>query len=110
MLDQVPAILRRYFELDAHGDAELFVALFTDEATVVDESETWHGTEEIRAWRTGPAVKYTYTTEVHGAEALGGDRYRVTGRLTGDFPGGTANLHWDFTVAGELISRLVIAP
>jgi hypothetical protein len=55
-------------------------------------------------------VKYTYTTDVFRTEALGVDRYLVTGRLTGDFPGGTAGLRWEFTVAGECISRLVIAP
>jgi hypothetical protein len=34
----------------------------------------------------------------------------VTGRLTGNFPGGTAELKWDFTVAGGRIGRLIIAP
>jgi hypothetical protein len=110
MLDHLPAVVRRYFELDPHRDVELFVALFTEDATVVDERETRHGTAAIREWRTGAAVKYTYTTEVHSAEPLGPDRYLVTGRLIGDFPGGTADLRWDFIVAGEVISRLVIAP
>ena len=68
------------------------------------------GLGEIRAWRTGPAVKYTYTTEVFGSEATSAGRYLVTGRPTGDFPGGTADLRWDFAVTGDLISRLVIAP
>jgi hypothetical protein len=77
---------------------------------IVDEGETRNGTAAIREWRAGPAVKYMYTTEVRSAEPLGPDRYLVTGRLTGDFPGGTADLRWDFVVAGELISRLVIAP
>ena len=110
MLDHLPAVVHRYFELDPYRDVEQFVALFSDDATVVDESETRHGTTAIREWRSGPAVKYTYTTEVRSVEALERDRYLVTGRLTGDFPGGTADLRWEFTVGGELISRLVIAP
>ena len=40
----------------------------------------------------------------------GEDRYRAIGRLEGNFPGGTAQLHWDFTLAGDLIRRLEIAP
>jgi hypothetical protein len=32
------------------------------------------------------------------------------GRLTGNFPGGTADLTWDFTITADKISRLVIAP
>ncbi len=110
MLDHLPAVVRRYFELDPHRDAELLVTLFSDDAIVVDEKETRRGTAAIRGWLTGAAVKYTYMTEVHGAKPLGSDRYLVTGRLTGDFPGGTADLRWDFIVAGEVISRLVIAP
>ena len=43
-------------------------------------------------------------------EASDPDRYVATGRLTGNFPGGTADLKWDFTVAGDQIKRLVIAP
>jgi hypothetical protein len=34
----------------------------------------------------------------------------VTGRLTDNLPGGTAELKWDFTVAGDRIIGLAIAP
>lgn len=77
---------------------------------VVDEGETRRGTGEIRAWQTGPASRYTYTTEVLSGEPREGDRYVVHGRLTGNFPGGTAELIWDFTISSERISRLAIAP
>jgi hypothetical protein len=43
-------------------------------------------------------------------EDAGPGRYLVTGSITGDFPGGAADLRWDFTVSGEPITRLVIAP
>ena len=65
---------------------------------------------EIRAWQTGPASRYRYTTEVLGTVAVEPDRYVVTGRLTGNFPGGIAELKWDFALAGGRIRRLVIAP
>jgi hypothetical protein len=103
-------VIRRYFELDAHRDIESIVALFSDDAIVVDEGQTRHGIEEIRAWQVGPASKYTYTTEVIDTVAVAADRYVVTGRLAGNFPGGSAELKWDFTVAGGRISRLVIEP
>jgi hypothetical protein len=101
--------VRRYFELDPH-QIEPFVALFSGNAIVVDEGKTYRGTDEIRSWRAGPATKYTYTTELFRTETVGGNRYLVTGRLTGDFPGATAELRWEFAVAGELIGRLIIAP
>ncbi len=104
------ALIRRYFELDADRDIDSIVALFSIDATVVDEGETRHGIAEIRAWQIGPASKYTYTTQILDTVALAPERYRITGRLTGDFPGGIAELKWDFTVAAGRITRLAIAP
>jgi hypothetical protein len=106
----VPDVVSRYFALDPHRDIDEIVALFADDATVIDESQTHQGISAIRAWRTGPATQYTYTTEVASAEQIGPDRYLAIGRLTGNFPGGTADLKWDFTVAGDRIARLVITP
>ena len=97
-------VVRRYFALDADRDVDAIVALFGDDAIVVDEGEARHGTTEIRAWQLGPASRYRYTTEVLGTVALEPDRYVVTGRLTGNFPGGTADLNWDFTIAGRHIT------
>ena len=107
---KLPDVVSRYFERDADRDSDSIIGLFAEDATVIDEGETRHGTTEIRAWQTGAASKYTYTTEITSAEALGPDRYLVTGRLTGNFPGGTADLKWDFTIAGQHITKLVIAP
>ena len=106
----VPDVIRRYFVLDAEPEIDSIVALFADDATVIDEGETRHGITAIRAWQTGPASRYTYTTDVLGTEVLTANRFVVTARLTGNFPGGTAELKWDFTVAGDRISQLVIAP
>jgi ketosteroid isomerase-like protein len=110
MSTNLPEVISRYFERDRERDIELIVGLFAEDATVIDEGEERHGTAEIRAWQTGAASKYTYTTAITSAEALGPDRYLVTGRLTGNFPGGTADLRWDFTIADQHIKRLVIAP
>ena len=110
MSTKLPDVVSRYFERDGDRDIESIVDLFAEDATVIDEGEERHGTPEIRAWQTGAASKYAYTTEITSAEALGPDRYLVTGRLTGNFPGGTADLRWDFSIAGQQITRLVIAP
>lgn len=104
------ALIRRYFELDTDRDIDAILALFSADATVIDEGETRRGITAIRAWQIGPASKYTYTTQILDTVAVEPDRYVTTGRLTGDFPGGTAELKWDFTVAGGRITRLVIAP
>jgi hypothetical protein len=89
---------------------ESIVALFANDATVIDEGETRQGPAAIRAWQTGPASKYTYTTEIISAETLTADHHLVRARLTGDFPGRTAELTFDFTLANQRITRLAIAP
>ena len=94
----------------ADRDVDAIVALFGDDATVVDEAETRHGSDEIRAWRTGTASRYTYSTEILAIADREPGRTVVDGRITGDFPGGVADLTWDFTVSGGRIRRLVIAP
>jgi uncharacterized protein (TIGR02246 family) len=103
------AVITRYFEADARRDIDAIVALFTDDAVVVDEGQTFQGTAAIRGWQEGTASKYRYTTEVIGTKRIGEKSTLVTGRVTGNFPGGTAELQWRFTVQGDLIRRLEIA-
>ncbi len=86
------------------------MALFDEDATVIDEGEARDGLDAIRGWRTGAAAEYQYTTTLTGSEALGEGRYRVVARLEGNFPGGTVDLNHDFTIAGDCIRRLEIAP
>ena len=100
--------ITRYFEADARRDIEAIVALFSDEAVIIDEGQTYHGTAQIRGWREGVASKYQYTTQVRDTKRFDEESYLVTGRLTGNFPGGTAELTWRFTIHNGLISRLEI--
>jgi len=97
-------VITRYFEADARRDIDAIVALFSDEAVVVDEGQTYHGSAQIRGWQEGAASRYQYTTKVFDTQRTGKESYLVTGRLTG----GTAELQWRFTVQGDLISRLEI--
>jgi Luciferase-like monooxygenase/SnoaL-like domain len=105
-----PVAVTAYFEADARRDHDAVVALFSDDAEVVDERQSWRGRDQIRAWRAWPASKYTYTTEIATIAQTGPDRYGATGRLEGNFPGATVELSWDFTIARGLITRLEIAP
>jgi ketosteroid isomerase-like protein len=102
------SVIARYFEADARRDIDTIAALFSDEAVVVDEGQTYRNAQEIRGWREGVASAYEYTTQVHDTRRLDEERSLVTGRLTGNFPGGTAEVQWRFTVHHDLISRLEI--
>src|SRR4029077_17727366 len=108
MANDAPTAVTGYFEADARRDVEGVVGLFKPDGEVEDEGETWQGTARIRAWREGPASRFQYTTELFNTTRIGDDQYAVSGRLRGNFPGGTADLTWHFTLEGDRISRLRI--
>lgn len=106
----IPPTIERYFECDSRCDVESILALFAEDATVIDEGRTWQGPTDLRAWQLGPASRYDYTVTLSGIEAMGGDTYLVSCRLDGNFPGGAVELRFRFILSEGLIERLEIAP
>jgi len=107
--DELPATVTAYLTAHRTHDVEAAVATFTSDATVTDEGRTHRGHDEIRAWLSRTSSEYTYTTTFIGATVNGAD-VDVRQRLEGNFPGGVADLHYRFTLHGDLIARLAIAP
>jgi hypothetical protein len=107
---ELPEIITSY--LKAHQVRDLGAAMhsYEPDATVTDEGRTYHGPAEIRAWLSRSANEYSYTIEMSGATKIGDDRYDVTHHLEGNFPGGTVDLHFRFTLRNGKIARLVIEP
>ncbi|MGW2034658.1 nuclear transport factor 2 family protein [Streptomyces sp. NPDC001811] len=108
--DRLPEVIRRYLAVHNAGEASASAALMTPGAQVIDDGKTYDGLPAIEGWLDRAASEYTYTTTYLGAARSGPDRWTVTQRLDGDFPGGTVDLRYDFVLDGGLISRLVIAP
>jgi ketosteroid isomerase-like protein len=105
-----PEVIRRYHDAhDAH-DTDRALATFAPDARVVDEGREHRGGTEIRAWLTGAATKYTYTRTLLNVEAIDPDTWLVVNHLEGDFPGGTVDLRYRFSLRDDLITELVIAP
>ena len=105
-----PAVITRYFAAQGVRNFDTLVTLFADDAIVIDEGKTRRGTKEIRAWRENVASLYEYTTDLVGVEAADEGEYVARVHLEGNFPGGTVDLHYRFTVDGDSIRRLEIAP
>ena len=103
-----PDVISRYFAAQATRDFDTLVTLFADDAVVVDEAQTRRGTNEIRAWRENVASVYEYTTELRGLEPAGDGTYVARVHLEGNFPGGTVDLRYRFTLDGDAIRRLEI--
>jgi ketosteroid isomerase-like protein len=103
-----PDVITRYLTAADNKDAEGLAACFTEDGTVVDEDVTYQGRAEITGWRENLASQWEYTTEVRTSEPVGTDGYRVTVRIVGNFPGGTADLGYDFRLRDGLIAGLNI--
>lgn len=112
MPDSVPDTITRYFEAADHGDTDALVALFTEDAVVIEETKTWRGRTEIRTWQQerAPRQEDEYTPQMSDVDRVTDDEYLVTGDLKGEVPGGQAKLQWRFKLAGGGISHLHIAP
>jgi ketosteroid isomerase-like protein len=106
----LPSCITTYQQAHDRRDTDTALATFTEEATVIDEDKTYVGSEAIRGWLDTAASEFTYTRTLLGAEPLGDGLWLVRNRLDGNFPGGTAELRYQFSLRGELIDRLEIAP
>jgi hypothetical protein len=101
----MPEIIDRYLQLAAGDDYAGMAACFTPDATVSDDGHTYHGRDEIRAWREKLAAAFDYSVRVLRTEG----QYRVTTLVEGDFPGSPVELTYEFRLSDGLISELVIA-
>ncbi|WTW96432.1 nuclear transport factor 2 family protein [Streptomycetaceae bacterium NBC_01309] len=106
----VPDVVTRYLAAHRAHDTPAALGAFHDDATVTDDGATLEGTAAIRQWLDRAATEYTYTTELAGVQRTDATHYTATQHLEGDFPGGTVDLRYRFTLRDDRIEQLVIAP
>ncbi len=104
----LPEPIAAYFAADAK-DGGAIARCFTPDAVVIDEQQSHDGRDAIARWKAEASAKYDYVSEPIDM-ARDGDRFIVTGRVTGNFPGSPVDLRYDFTLLGDAIARLEIAP
>ncbi len=107
---RLPRAIRAYFAAQAADDAEAALRTFTADAVVVDQDESFRGTPEILRFLRDAGADFSYTTELVDARRVDEAHWVATHRLEGDFPGGVAVLDYRFTMSGDLVAELVIAP
>lgn len=108
--DRLPTTIREYLAAHAAGDTGTALRAFAPTAVVVDEGITYRGTEEIGTFLAKGGAEYTYTTTLVGAERTDDAHWVALNRLEGDFPGGVVDLRYRFTMDGDRVAELVIAP
>ncbi len=108
-IDQLPTTITAYLVSHTARDLDAAMRWYADDAEVIDEGKPYYGRDEIRAWLGSAASEYTYTIDLIGARQVDDTTYVATHHLEGNFPGGTVDLDFTFTLQDDLITRLVIA-
>jgi ketosteroid isomerase-like protein len=107
---QLPESISRYLVAHEARDLDTAIGCYTDDATVIDEGNTYRGPQQIREWLATSASEFTYTIELTGARRVDDEHYVAIHHLEGNFPGGVVDLQFAFTLHDGRISQLTIAP
>jgi len=102
-----PAPVQRMIDATNAGDSDAFVAAFTDDAYLEDWGRGFHGPDGVRSWDSTDNIGKKAHFEVVDA-AQHGDEWLVHLAVTGDGFNGTSPFR--FTLSGDRISRMIIAP
>jgi len=105
----LPAPIRDFLAAHAVRDVGAAARAFAPDAVVVDDGRTYRGTDEVLTFLSDAGSEFTYTTTLVSVRRTE-DGWAAGHRLDGDFPGGVVDLEYRFTMAGDLIAALVIAP
>jgi hypothetical protein len=106
----LPEVITRYLSAHRSHDTDTALTAFTGQATVTDDGNTYNGPAAIKEWLTRSAGEYTYTSELTSALRTDPTHYTAVHHLEGNFPGGTVDLRYQFTLHAGKIERLVIEP
>ena len=109
-LHSVPSVIAVCQAAHDQHAVDAALATFTEDAVVHDEDQDWAGVDQIRQWLVKTSSEYTFTRTLLGVEPNGPDAWLVRNRLEGNFPGGVVDLRYEFTLDGERIAKLSIAP
>lgn len=108
MKSELPAAITAYYDAEASKDYDRLAALFSETGTVSDESHTYHGRAEIRAWKERVDASTPYTSEVLEWSDIDGG-YHVNTRISGSFPNSPVTLTHRFSFTNGLIRSLEIS-
>jgi hypothetical protein len=109
-IDELPAAAQGFVDGWQAGDADKVEALFAEDAIAADQGETFRGKKEIRRWINESIHLFTTTLTFLGGREFD-EMVGASYRLEGDFPGGVAELEYQFHLNDEgKIAQLDFAP
>jgi ketosteroid isomerase-like protein len=105
---RLPETITSYLTAHRTRDIDTAISHYTEDATVVDEGNTYRGPDQIRDWLERSASEYSYTVVLTGARQSDDEHYVATHHLEGNFPGGVVDLQFRFTLRDRRITQLTI--
>lgn len=106
---ELPRAIAGYLASANAHDAETCASWFTEDAIVHDEGQERQGRTAIREWKEEVSRKYRpVISPIHMINAK--EKIIVTAKVAGNFPGSPIELRFAFTLRGDGITRLDIAP
>jgi len=103
----VPEPVAAYLAAEEAKDADALSRCFTEDGTVHDEGQDYHGRDSIRQWKQAADAKYRYVFQTMNVQTLG-ELVTVRARLTGEFPGSPVELDHIFKLSAYKIASLQI--
>ena len=103
----VPEPVAAYLAAEEAKDADALSRCFTEDGTVHDEGQDYHGRDSIRHWKQAADAKYRYVFQTINVQTLG-ELVTVRARLTGEFPGSPVELDHIFKLSAYKIASLQI--
>ena len=81
---------------------------FAEDAVVHDEGGIYRGRAAIQQWLEETTRKYNFTSQPLAVERAG-EKWVVSSRVSGDFPGSPVELQYAFGLTGDQIAELEIS-
>ncbi|QNN23699.1 nuclear transport factor 2 family protein [Planctomycetales bacterium ZRK34] len=107
MNTQVPSPVAAYLAAEKAKDTSRLILCFHKDAVVFDEGKEHRGIAAIEVWYRDTNAQYRYVVEPLDA-SINGQTVIVRTHVTGNFPGGAADLCCTFQIDGDQIKSLEI--
>ena len=102
----LPSPIQTYFDADERNDGDALVQVFSPDAVVKDEGQSYAGRQAIDAWWREAKAKYQHVIEPLDGITVMDDVTRVRAKVTGQFPGSPAIINFAFRLSGDQIAEL----
>jgi hypothetical protein len=103
----MPPVIAAYFQAANSHDSDGAARCFASNGIVHDEGERHEGLAAIKAWKEKVSEKYNVTM-VPSAIEPEANGYKVTAKVSGNFPGSPLDMAFGFTLSDDCITLLEI--